>query len=211
MKTAIAFLRVSTDTQKTDRQKIELNSYAKANDINIMDWLELKVSGSKASTYINEIIKKAKNRDFVMFQEVSRIGRSMKATADLCSKLHENKIGVIITSQNIQTIRNGKLDISANLLINILTSLAEHERQILSERIISGIEARKARGLHVGRKKGDGKLHPLKQLSKPKNKKIVDRLKSGWAIREIKESLKTSISQVQRIKKLAIDEGIIKK
>ena len=208
MKTAIAFIRVSTDKQKTDRQKIDLENYANSNDIKISQWLELKVSGSKASTYINEIIKKAENHDFVMFQEVSRIGRSMKATADLCSKLHENKIGVIITSQNIQTIRNGRLDISANLLINILTSLAEHERQILGERIVSGIEARRVKGLPIGRPVGSGKVD---LLIKSKNEKIVNRLKRNMSIREVAYLCETSISQVQRIKNLAIAEGIIKK
>ena len=209
MKTAIAFIRVSTDKQKTDRQKIDLENYAKANDIKIYQWLELKVSGSKAKSYIDEIYKTAKKYDFVMFQEVSRIGRSMSATVDLLNRLNENKIGVIITSQNIQTIKNGKVDISANLLINILSSLAEHERQILGERIVSGIEARRAKGLPIGRP--EGKMHPLKLLNKGKNKSIVDLLLAGNSIRKVANDLEVAKSQVQRIKKLAIAEGIIKK
>jgi len=209
MKTAIAFIRVSTDKQKTDRQKIDLENYAKANDIKISQWLELKVSGSKAKSYIDEIYKTAKKYDFVMFQEVSRIGRSMSATVDLLNRLNENKIGVIITSQNIQTIKNGKVDISANLLINILSSLAEHERQILGERIVSGIEARRAKGLPIGRP--EGKMHPLKLLNKGKNKSIVDLLLAGNSIRKVANDLEVAKSQVQRIKKLAIAEGIIKK
>jgi putative DNA-invertase from lambdoid prophage Rac len=209
MKTAIAFIRVSTDKQKTDRQKIDLENYAKANDIKIYQWLELKVSGSKAKSYIDEIYKTAKKYDFVMFQEVSRIGRSMSATADLLNRLNENKIGVIITSQSIQTIKNGKVDISANLLINILSSLAEHERQILGERIVSGIEARRIKGLPIGRP--EGKMHPFKLLNKGKNKSIVDLLLAGNSIRKVANDLEVAKSQVQRIKKVAIAEGIIKK
>ena len=210
-KTALAFVRVSKDQQNNQRQKDEIAAYAEKNGIKISEWVELSILGSKAKSYVDNIFKKAKKNDFVIFQEVSRMGRNMASISMLIEKLHEAKICVVVTSQNIKTIKKGKIDASQKLVLNMLISVAVHESDNLSARIKSGIKARKAKGLHVGKKKGDGKLHPLKQLSKPKNKKIVDKLKSGWAIREIKTLLNTSISQVQRIKKVAIAEGIIKK
>jgi len=207
-KTALAFVRVSKDQQNNQRQKNEITAYAEKNDIKISEWVELSISGSKAKSYVDNIFKKAKKNDFVIFQEVSRMGRNMASISMLIEKLHESKICVVVTSQNIKTIKKGKIDASQKLVLNMLISVAVHESDNLSVRIKSGIKAREKKGLPIGRPVGSSEND---LLLKPKNKKIVDRLIRGMSIREICFLLTTSISQVQRIKKLAIAEGIIKK
>lgn len=138
---------------------------------------------------------------YVVFEEVSRIGRYLTETSKLIDELHQKQIGVIVTSQNIVTMTNGVPDISANLLINILQSLATHEKDLLKERVKSGIEARREKGLHFGRPKGST-VEASKRLKK--YKAVVSMLKDpeGHSLRTIAKGCNTSLSQVQRIKKL---------
>ena len=211
MKTAIAFLRVSKSSQVTKRQKQEIQSYANSNSIKIVKWLEKKTSGSQVKKYRGEIFNAAieKKVDFVMFQEVTRIGRDMKENQILKADLHDNNIGLIITSQNIVTMKDGEIDPTQEMVINHLITQAVFERDLLSVRIRSGLKASTEK---PGRPKGvKGQVDYLKRLND--NASIVSMLtdqNNNYSISKIASNCKTSRSHVYRIKDLAIKHGVLK-
>ena len=210
MKTAIVFLRVSKYEQIHKRQVDEITEYANRNNIQIKEWIKKKVSGSKVTSYKDQILNTAIKHqvDYVIFQEVSRIGRKVSETTDLKEKCHNNKIGFLITSQNINTMPDGvNVDPTQNLMVNQQLAYAENWAAMHALRVRGG---QKAKGNKGGRPKGSKERN---LLLKKKNKKIVDYLLLGnlTTIDAISKALETSPTQVMRIKKLAIADGIIKK
>jgi hypothetical protein len=75
-------------------------------------------------------------------------------------------------------------------------------RDNLSVMIKKGLESAKANGVVLGRPKG--KTENAIILKKNKNQDIINYLLQGVSIRKTAKNCNTSISQVQRIKKLII-------
>lgn len=108
---------------------------------------------------------------------VDRIGRS---TLDILQTIQFFK-------QNGYTlkIKNLGMDNSSpffDLMISLLGTLAEHERQVIKERCKGGIEVAKAKGIYSGRKKGttDDRNRTLK-----KHQDIVTCLNSKMKVADI--------------------------
>lgn len=206
-KTAIVFLRVSKNEQIHKRQVQGIREYAERNKIEIKEWIKKKVSGSKVKEYKELIFDAAIKHqvNYVMFEEVSRVGRRLNETTDLKERCHNNKIGFLITSQNLNTMPNGKdVDATQNLMVNQQLAYAENWAAMHALRVRGG---QKASNNFGGRPKGSKQNILLKK----KNKNILDHLLDGnLTIDQIRLAEKTSATQVMRIKKLAIAEGIIK-
>ena len=73
-----AYLRVSTDKQDAENQKLGIQEYATARNIQIDEFVEDVVSGTKdwQKRALGNLIKSAKAGDVLLFAEVSRIARS---------------------------------------------------------------------------------------------------------------------------------------
>ena len=215
-KTAIVFLRVSKQEQIHQRQVDGVKDYATKHSIEIKEWIKIKVSGSKVKDYKDLILDTAiKHKvDYVMFEEVSRVGRKLNETTDLKEKCHDKGIGFLITSQNINTMPDGKrVDATQNLIVNQQLAYAENWAAMHALRIIGGQAASKKK---IGRPKG--KANSLLILEGRKdNKKILATLNEypNLSIRKIANLLsndkkKVHASQVFRVKKLAISVGAFK-
>jgi len=113
--------------------------------------VDLGVSGSKASRPgLDKLMKDARERRFevVLVYKIDRFGRSM---ADLISNvgiLTANKIRFIAVSQGIDTDQNSP---TGRLLLNLLGSFAEFERELISERVRSGLGHARRNGKVLGR------------------------------------------------------------
>ena len=80
---------------------------------------------------------------------VDRIGRS---TLDILQTIeYFKKNGYVLKIQNLGMDNSSPF---FDLMISLLGTLAEHERQIIKERCKGGIEVAKAKGIYMGRKKG---------------------------------------------------------
>ncbi len=80
---------------------------------------------------------------------VDRIGRS---TLDILQTIQFFKgKGYVLRIENLGMDNSSPF---FDLMISLLGTLAEHERQVIKERCRGGIEVAKAKGIYVGRKKG---------------------------------------------------------
>jgi putative DNA-invertase from lambdoid prophage Rac len=193
MRTAI-YCRVSTDDQKCDRQLDELTAHCnRAGWKPVGIWQETASGAKNDRLARREIVNLAKRReiDQILVTELTRWGRS---TIDLISSLQElAAYGVSLVALNgfqfDLTTPHGKL------LATILSSLAEFERDLLRERVKSGMVAAKARGKKLGRRAG--RSNRVKQLTP----KVIRFHHEGMSLRAIARHLQLSKSTVEMILK----------
>lgn len=151
------YCRVSTHDQICDRQESELKSYADRCDYDVVRIFKEVGSGAKLDRVERrKIMEIARSRsiDIILVSELTRWGRS---TIDLIDSLHQlQSWGVSLIAQN-----GFQFDLSTphgKMIASIMATLAEFERDLLKERIKSGISNARARGKVFGRPKG-GKIN----------------------------------------------------
>lgn len=140
MKTYI-YSRVSTDEQTTDSQLVDIRNKYQGSEI-----VEEKASGAKARPLLEALLAKLASGDRLIIYSLDRLGRRAGELMYLVESL--NKKGVILISQ-----REG-IDFSTpsgKLIAGIFASVAEFEREILSERTKNGLKAARIRGSQIGR------------------------------------------------------------
>ena len=150
------YARVSTKDQNCDRQIADLENYAQLAGYQVVATHIEKASGSKNDRAERKmVINLARSRqiDAVVVTELTRWGRS---TIDLIDSLHQlQSWGVSLVAQN-----GFQFDLSTphgKMIASIMATLAEFERDLLKERIKSGIANARARGKVFGRPMG-GKI-----------------------------------------------------
>jgi DNA invertase Pin-like site-specific DNA recombinase len=125
---------------------------------------------------------------------VDRIGRS---TLDILQTIQFFKEkGYVLKIENLGMDNSSPF---FDLMISLLGTLAEHERQVIKERCRGGIEFAKANGIYVGRKKGttDDRNRTLN-----KHRDIVTCLNSKMKISEICRLTGKHRNTVSKVKSL---------
>ena len=150
------YCRVSTHDQNCDRQESDLKSYADRCDYDVVQIYRETDSGSKLDRVQRKrVISLARSReiDIILVSELTRWGRS---TTDLIDSLNQlQSFGVSLIAQN-----GFQFDLSTphgKMIASIMATLAEFERDLLKERIRSGIANARRRGKIFGRPRG-GKI-----------------------------------------------------
>jgi putative DNA-invertase from lambdoid prophage Rac len=150
------YCRVSTHDQICDRQESELKSYAARCDYEVVRIFKEVGSGAKNDRVERRNvmqIARARSIDIILVSELTRWGRS---TIDLIDSLHQlQSWGVSLIAQN-----GFQFDLSTphgKMIASIMATLAEFERDLLKERVKSGIASARAAGKIFGRPVG-GKI-----------------------------------------------------
>jgi putative DNA-invertase from lambdoid prophage Rac len=150
------YCRVSTHDQICDRQESELKSYATRCNYDVVQIFKEVGSGAKNDRVERKrVMQIARSRsiDIILVSELTRWGRS---TIDLIDSLHQlQSWGVSLIAQN-----GFQFDLSTphgKMIASIMATLAEFERDLLKERVKSGIASARAKGKIFGRPTG-GKI-----------------------------------------------------
>ena len=148
--TVALYLRVSTDQQTLEPQRIELTKYCEARGWTIAAEFTDVISGAKASREgINELMARMRKGEFgaVLAVKIDRIARSMSNFAMIYEELSKHGVALVISSQGIDTSNDNP---TARLHMQILGAFAEFERNLIRERTRAGMAAAKARGSKIG-------------------------------------------------------------
>ncbi len=160
----IAYLRISTQEQDLNSQKLELHEYAHKNNFKIDEFIETEISSRKnpSERKINLLMEKLQKGDLLIVSELSRLGRSVGQVIQIIDGLIKNEVRFIAVKEGIKV--NGKQDIQTKTMITLFGLFAEIERDLISERTKQGLNAARAKGKILGRPKGSGKskLDPFK-------------------------------------------------
>lgn len=192
------YARVSTLDQKCDRQIRDLQAFAERAGHSVIQTFTEISSGArndrKERARVLELARQ-KKIDAILVTELTRWGRS---TTDLLSTLQS------LAAWEVSVIAQTGFDFNLStpqgkFMVTLMAGMSEFERDILRERVKSGLAARKARGNHVGRKPG----HNWK-TSKSENE-VKKLLNAGASCRQIAKELKLSVGSVINVKKRITD------
>lgn len=191
---AVIYARVSTSDQSCERQIGELTSFAERGDFEIVGVLKETASGTKSNRAArNQIMDLAQARriDAVLVTELSRWGRS---TQDLLQTLEQ----LAGWNVSIAAMRGMTFELSTphgRMMATMLAGIAQFERDLLSERVKSGLAAARARGKKLGRQKGQ---RPKSDRLAPK---VLEMIEEGRSYRWIARDLAISKNTVGDIVK----------
>lgn len=154
-KYAVAYLRVSTEEQTVQNQKISLTKWAQDHFFQILYFFEdPAVSGKtpaiqrKGFQELMEFVKTS-NVDAVLVYELSRVGRTFWDTLDAIKAIEENS-PLISCSPRESFLQTTDPSIR-KLMISILTWVAEREREMLVQRTKDGMQRARIAGKEIGR------------------------------------------------------------
>lgn len=199
------YARVSTMTQDYQRQISDLTDFANRNDMTVDCIFAEKVSGTKRQEERPELLRMIdyvnSNRiEKVLVSEVSRLHRTQLGLLETISLLNENKISVYIQNLNIETLtEDKKVNPMAQLLISLLSEIANLEKGNIRERMQSGYQNFIKNGGSVGRKIGYRKDA---ETLKSQYSEDIKLLKKGYSLRNITKITGTSVNTLRKVKSL---------
>lgn len=160
----IAYLRVSTDEQDLENQRLEIRNYADRRGIGISEWIEVEVSSRKKARArkIENLISRLKKGDTLVVSELSRLARLMRETHNIIHEIAKKKVELHIIKQNLVTKDSD--DMATKIYINSFAMAAEIERDLISQRTKNGIALARKRGKQIGNPnlKADNKIRTEK-------------------------------------------------
>lgn len=149
---AYGYVRVSTTDQNEDRQLIAL-SYK---DIDVENIYIDKISGKDFERPAYKKMKsQMKKGDILYILSIDRLGRNYEEIQEQWRQLTKGiGIDICVIDMPLLDTRNGK-DLMgtfiADLVLQILSFVAQNERENIRKRQAEGIAAAKGRGVHMGR------------------------------------------------------------
>lgn len=146
------YIRVSTDKQTVENQKFEVQKFAEFNNINIDNWIEETVSGTKDynNRKLGILLSNIKKEDIIVCSELSRLGRNLFMIMEILHICMEKECRVWTVKDNY---RLGD-DVQSKVLAFAFGLSAEIERNLISQRTKEALERKKAEGVKLGRPKG---------------------------------------------------------
>ena len=163
----VGYRRVSTVEQNLARQ-----------DLGDVDRIfEDKISGKDTNrAALQEMIGFVRSGDEVVVHSIDRLARDLRDLQDIIKQLNDKCVGISFLSERLKF--TGKADDAmSKLMLQMMGSFAEFERNIIRKRQAEGIAKAKERGVYKGRAKktADGKIIELKS--------------KGYKVTEIAEEL----------------------
>lgn len=167
------YIRVSTKDQNEERQLIAMKELNVQLDRVFMD----KQSGKdfQRPQYKN-MVKELKENDVLYIKSIDRLGRNYSEILEQWRILTKKKgIDIVVLEMPLLDTRRGK-DLMgtflSDIVLQVLSFVAENERRNIKQRQAEGIAAAKARGVQFGRPKIQLPDNFMLMVSEWENKKI---------------------------------------
>ena len=146
------YVRVSTKEQNEGRQLVAMQ------ELNIPDkniYMD-KLSGKNFERPMYQrMLKKMRQDDLLYIKSIDRLGRNYEEILDQWTILtKEKKIDIVVLDMPLLDTRRGKDLIGtflSDVVLQILSFVAENERATIKQRQAEGIAVAKARGVRFGR------------------------------------------------------------
>ena len=191
---AVIYARVSTSDQSCERQITDLTAFAERAGYEVMEVFKETISGTKTNRQArNQVMKLAQAREInaVLVTELSRWGRSTQDLLETLNQLAGWNVSVVAMCGMTFELESPH----GRMMATLLAGIAQFERDLMSERIKSGLAAAKARGKKLGRQVGQ---RPKSDRLAPK---VMDFIKEGRSYRWIARDLGISKNTVLAIAK----------
>ena len=188
MSRVFAYCRVSTLEQNTENQRIEIQTAGF--DVNTQRFIEEYISGSVAACERPEFIRlldRMESGDILIVTKLDRLGRNAMDIRKTVEQLSASNI-------RVHCLTLGGVDLTSSagkMTMQVISAVAEFERDLLIERTYSGIARAKAAGKRFGRPPS---------LNKEQQLAVMTRINSGISISAIAREFKTTRQTILRVK-----------
>mgnify|MGYP000851690786 CR=1 FL=1 len=185
----IGYARVSTQDQSLDRQLTELTTVGCSRV-----FTDHGVSGSKMHRPgLDDALDYLRSGDTLVVVELSRLGRDALGVVALARELEDREVGLRILGLGLDTTTA-----SGRLVLTILAAVAEMEKELLRERVQSGLAEARRQGRTGGRPPA------LTEEQKALAARLVG---EGQRPSQVAQLLNVSTRTVQRYTTSTTDEG----
>ena len=146
------YVRVSTREQNEQRQLVALREFGVLDDNSFMD----KQSGKdfERKNY-KRLLRKIKSGDTVVTKSIDRLGRNYEEILEQWRVITKEKQAAIVVLDMplLDTRKNRDLTgtLIADIVLQLLSYVAQTEREFIHQRQAEGIRAAKDKGIHLGR------------------------------------------------------------
>jgi DNA invertase Pin-like site-specific DNA recombinase len=190
MKRAALYLRVSTDQQTTENQRLVLMEVAQRLGWEVVHVFEDQASGTKGRDQRPGFdgLMKAITRGEVEITaawSVDRLGRSLQGLVQFLQEI-EGRCDLYLHQQSIDTSTP-----SGRMMFQLCGVFAEFERSMITSRINAGLDRARAKGVRLGRPS----IPPISL------DKVRTALARGGSIRVVAKQTGFSTATVQRVKR----------
>lgn len=192
------YLRVSTREQTTDNQRRELEAWAAARGYTLDPrhiFEDAGISGAKGRDKrpgYDKALKAAVRKEFDVLAawSIDRLGRSLRHLVNGLGDLQASGCDLYLHKQAIDTTTP-----TGRAMLGMISVFAEFEREIIRERVITGID----------RVKATGKTRTGKPIGRPKiaakaKANAVEALQAGKSVRATADLSGLSVGAVQRLR-----------
>ena len=187
MKRTVAYCRVSTNSQDVSSQLLAIKEAIQiSGDALVQVYEDVGISGTQSRANrpaLDQMLRDAKDGKFdkVVVYDLSRLGRSMSNLISTLQDLDQAGVDIHLLKNGIQTDSAG-----GRMLFGIFGSIAAWERELIVERVKSGIANARAKGVRLGRPSN----------CNPQTKATVLELRSkGMSIRKICGLLRIGVAK----------------
>ena len=184
------YLRVSTDGQTTDNQRIELESVARQRGWDIVaQYDDNGVSGAKGRQHrkqFDAMIKAATRGEFDMIAawSVDRLGRSLQDLVQFLNELQSVGCDLYLHQQALDTSTP-----AGRAMFGMCGVFAEFERSMIQERVKAGLQRARAKGTVLGRPR----------VSTSKRQSLMNAYKEVGTVRGAARLAKLPVATASRI------------
>jgi len=175
----VAYRRVSTTDQKTDRQLVgesfdkEFEDKASAKDVN--------------RPQLQAMIEFVREGDTIVVHSIDRLARNLADLEKLLEQLNSKGCSVEFRKESLTF--SGGADAMQTLMLQMMGAFAQFERSMIRERQREGIAAAKAVGKKMGRP----------GLNDDQLKSLRAKRKAGAKVRELQDEFDLSRASIYRL------------
>lgn len=152
MQNIYGYIRVSSKEQNEDRQVLALEEVGVTGEMLYMD----KQSGKDFNRpQYKKLLRKLKKDDLLYIKSIDRLGRNYTEILEQWRMLtKEKEVDIVVLDMPLLDTRRGKDLVGtflSDIVLQLLSFVAENERANIRQRQAEGIAAAKARGVQFGR------------------------------------------------------------
>ena len=154
-----AYMRISTNHQKTDRQKQTIIEYSVNNDFKVDEFVsDVITGGTKADNRPNyhNMKKQLRNGDTLIISDVDRLGRNADDVIVEIKDLQSR--GIRVVALDVPFLNDWEKmndDSLSKMIIDIFVTLKAHiaqqEKEKIHDRVMQGLDVAKSKGKKLGR------------------------------------------------------------
>lgn len=178
----IAYYRVSTDDQTIENQRHELSKTYRIDK----EFFDCGVSGTtqaRKRPEFNKLLDYIREGDTLVTVDLDRLGRDSIDVQTTVRDLQGRGINIIVTRLGVDLSTD-----AGELLVTILSKVAEMEKKKMLERADAGRARARAEGKHLGRP------------SATSAEKVRELRSQGYSLSQTAKALGCSVSTVRRLK-----------